>query len=119
MSHTETMIPELPPNTEDIDALDFYDKLLGNYEEQSSVHEKWHTHTNNPSVCWICDILMLSRKVLYLTEKYLSKSSLDNETSVSHVDVPELEIEEEMNDEGIVNVPEYDTVDDDEEVDSQ
>ncbi len=115
MSHTETMIPELPKNTEDIDALDFYDKLLGNYEDQSVIHEKWHTHANNPSVCWICDVLMLARKVLYLTEQYLSKSALDNETSVSHDDVLEQEIEsvEELNDEGQVNVPEYDTIDED------
>ncbi len=107
-------IPELPVSVTDMERLEFYDKILGNLEDQSTLHEKWHTHRSNPSVCWICDLISISRKILYITEQYITKSALDIGTSLSSDDDSELESEDEFlnkNDEPST-VPEYDTVED-------
>ncbi len=110
------MIPELPTSVKDMERLEFYDKLLGNLEDQSTLHEKWHTHRSNPSVCWICDLISLSRKILYTTEQFLSKSTLDSKTVLSSDDDSELEIDiENPTDSDIIkgyNEPEYDVNDD-------
>ncbi len=109
------MIPELPTSVKDMERLEFYDKLLGNLEDQSTLHEKWHTHRSNPSVCWICDLISLSRKILYTTEQFLSKSTLDNGTSLSSDEVSELESDIENPTDSEIeqgyNEPEYDTDD--------
>ncbi len=108
-------IPDLPHSVTDMERLEFYDKILGNLEDQSTLHEKWHTHRQNPSTCWICDLIAISRKVLYITEQYLSKSALDTRTGLSSEDDSELEIEtddiEDVTEESI-NEPEYDVVND-------
>ncbi len=108
------MIPDLPKSVSDMDRLKFYDTLLGNLEEQSMLHEKWHTHRANPAVCWICDLMSISRKVLYLTEQYITKSPLDLETELSSEGDSDSEIElESLNkDEETYNEPEYDLSDD-------
>ncbi len=100
-----------------MERLEFYDKILGNLEDQSTLHERWHTHRSNPSVCWICDLISISRKILYTTEQFITKSPLDIGTSLSSDDDSELEsedtsmnIDEEV--ESTYNEPEYDTVDD-------
>ncbi len=103
------MIPDLPPSVSDSDRLDFYATLAGNLADQSSVHVNWHTHRQNPSVCWICDTLILLSKVLDI-EKNNTKSSLDIRTEFSSEDDSDSEIENvnDLNhdDEG---VPEYET----------
>ncbi len=106
-------IPELPISVSDMERLEFYDKILGNLEDQSTLHEKWHTHRANPSVCWICDLIAISRKILYTTEQFLSKSTLDTGTKLSSDDDSELESESESlnRDEELGSIePEYDTV---------
>ncbi len=107
------MIPDLPPSVTDTERMDFYEKLLSNLEDQSTIHTNWHTHKQNPSVCWICDIPILARKVMYIADKYLPKSTLDIETELSSGIVSEPEIDDESlnRDEEVINEPEYDVVD--------
>ncbi len=98
------MIPELPASVSDKENLDFLSTLAGNLSDQSFIHVNWHTHRQNPSVCWICDMNTLISKILYYT-----KSSLDIETQLSSENVSEPEIELDDTDN---NEPEYDVVDD-------
>ncbi len=105
------MIPTLPSNVSDKDQLDFLSTLAGNLADQSSIHVNWHTHRQNPSVCWICDLNILVSRILFYT-----KSSLDIETELSSVDDSDSEIEKDnfnYNDEPI-GVPEYETLPEDE-----
>ncbi len=97
------MIPTLPSNVSDKDQLEFLSTLAGNLADQSSIHINWHTHRQNPSVCWICDLNVLVSKILFYT-----KSTLDIQTEHSSDNVSEPEIESDLNhdEEGI---PEYDT----------
>ncbi len=107
------MIPDLPPSVSDEERLDFYDKMLSNLEDQSTIHTNWHTHKQNPAVCWICDIPILARKVMYIADKNISKSPLDIETELSSESVSESEIDDESlnRDEEAYNEPEYDIID--------
>ncbi len=97
------MIPTLPSNVSDKDNLEFLSTLAGNLADQSSIHINWHTHRQNPSVCWICDMNILISKVLFYT-----KSSLDMETKLSSEDVSdsEIELENDLNHDE-EPVPEY------------
>ncbi len=101
------MIPTLPSSVSDQERLDFYATLAGNLSDQSSIHVNWHTHRQNPSVCWICDLNILLSKVLQIN----TKSSLDMVTELSSEDEsdPEIEDDTDLNhdDEG---VPEYETM---------
>ncbi len=102
------MIPDLPPSCTDSDRVTFYDTLLGNLQDQSSIHVNWHTHRQNPSTCWICDMYTLSSKVMLLCDKYITKSPLDTVTELSSEDDSDTEIENDL----IDNEPEYDVEDD-------
>jgi len=96
------MIPTLPPTISDVDRDEFYATLAGNLSDQSSIHVHWHTHRQNPSVCWICDMNTL------LSMAFNTKSSLDMVTEPSSEDESDSEIEDNINydDEG---VPEFET----------
>ncbi len=87
------MIPTLPSNVSDKDQLEFLSTLAGNLADQSSIHINWHTHRQNPSVCWICDLNVLVSKILFYT-----KSSLDmgTEHSSEYVSDSEIEYDEEQ-----------------------
>ncbi len=103
------MIPELPNSVTDIEKLEFYSNMLSNLEDQSTIHTNWHTHKQNPSVCWICDIPIIARKIAYLVEKNITKSALDMETELSSGSGSDSEIDDEslnFNDEE--RTPEYD-----------
>ncbi len=100
------MIPTLPSNVSDKDQLDFLSTLAGNLADQSSIHVNWHTHRQNPSVCWICDLNTLVSKILYYT-----KSSLDMVTELSSEDVSDSEIESESLNKDDENEPEYEVED--------
>ena len=108
------MIPSLPKGVSTIDSLAFYSDILSNLEDQSTIHTNWHTHKQNPAVCWICDIPIVARKIAYLVEQYITKSPLDIETELNQVEDSELEIEDESlnKDEEAYNEPEYEVVDD-------
>ncbi len=101
------MIPTLPSSVSDQERLDFYATLAGNLSDQSSIHVNWHTHRQNPSVCWICDLNILLSKILQIN----TKSSLDTVTELSSEDDSEPEIEHENFNTADENEPEYDTLD--------
>ncbi len=107
------MIPELPKGVTDVDRLAFYSDLLSNLEDQSTIHTNWHTHKQNPAVCWICDIPICARKIAYIVEQYITKSPLDMETVENSVEESDSEIDDESlnRDEELGDIePEYDTV---------
>ncbi len=107
------MIPELPPSVSDRERMDFYSTLAGNLSDQSSIHVNWHTHRQNPSICWICDLNILISKVLS-AKGFNTKSSLDMETESSSENDSDSEIESlNYNEE---RTPEYD-VDEENEAD--
>lgn len=91
------MIPELPETVTLEERLDFYNQLIARLTDQSSVHVHWFTHKGNPSVCWICDLVTLSMKILDDVDVFLSKSTVDKETSQVHEDESDSEIEEDLN----------------------
>ncbi len=110
------MIPELPESVTDLERLQFYSDVLSNLEDQSTIHTNWHTHKANPSVCWICDIPIVARKIAYIVEKNITKSPLDSETELSSEDDSDPEIEDEFlnkNEEETTNEPEYEVEDED------
>jgi len=111
------MIPELPKSVTQIDALAFYSDLLSNLEDQSTIHTNWHTHKQNPAVCWICDIPICARKIAYIVEQYITKSPLDMGTVESSDEDSEPEIDDESlnRDEEIEPsvVPEYEVEEED------
>ncbi len=86
------MIPTLPSSISDKEQIEFYSSIAGNLSDQSSIHVHWHTHRQNPSVCWICDMNILISKVLLLT-----KSSLDMVTESSSENDSDSEIETDLN----------------------
>ncbi len=102
------MIPDLPTSVSDSERLDFYSQLAGNLSDQSSIHVNWHTHRQNPSVCWICDLNILISKVLRI-ETDNTKSALDMGTELSSEDDSDSEIESDNYNEE--PEPEYDVVD--------
>ncbi len=111
------MIPSLPESVSQIDSLAFYSDILSNLEDQSTIHTNWHTHKQNPAVCWICDIPICARKIAYIVEQLITKSTLDIETELNQVEDSDLEIENESlnKDEEAYNEPEYEVVDGTEE----
>ncbi len=111
------MIPELPKSVTKIDALAFYSDLLSNLEDQSTIHTNWHTHKQNPAVCWICDIPICARKIAYIVEELITKSPVDMETVVNSDEESEPEIDNESlnRDEELEpsDVPEYEVEEED------
>jgi len=107
-----SMIPELPEGMVEEDVLDFYDKLSGNLTDQSTIHVHWWTHRQNPSVCWICDMVTLLSKILDITNKNITKSTVDIETYDRSENNSEPEIETSNYDDENHGVPEYDVEND-------
>jgi len=110
------MIPDLPKSVTKVDALVFYSDMLSKLEDQSTIHTNWHTHKQNPAVCWICDIPICARRIAYIVEELITKSTLDIETSKSS----EMESDPEIDDESLNYdeeqgsvVPEYETEEED------
>ncbi len=60
----------------------FYRQIVENLEMRSGHHEAWHTHKRDTSVCWICDLVEVSKICLQEMERYISKSALDIEDSL-------------------------------------
>ncbi len=104
------MIPTLPPSINESERNEFYATLAGNLSDQSTIHIHWHTHRQNPSVCWICDMNTL------LSMAFNTKSSLDMVTESSSDDESDSEIENEsFNKDEEEPVPEYETLPEEEE----
>ncbi len=106
------MIPDLPEGISEENRLDFYDKLSGNLTDQSTIHVHWWTHRQNPSVCWICDMVTLLSKILDLSTPINTKSTVDIETYESSEEDSDSEIEYPNKDEEIPStVPEFEIED--------
>ncbi len=71
------MIPYLPKDTSDLDIPPFYKQIVENLAIRGSHHEAWHTHKRDTSVCWICDLLEISKLLINEMERVISKSALD------------------------------------------
>jgi len=71
------MIPYLPTSTSDLEVPQFYKNIQENLVVRSAHHESWHTHKRDTSVCWICDLLELSKLLISEMERFISKSALD------------------------------------------
>ncbi len=106
------MIPDLPDGISDDKLLDFYAKLAGNLSDQSTIHIRWWTHRQNPSVCWICDVNILISKLLKVSDRYITKSTVDMETSSMSENDSESEIEDEFLNRNDEPEPEYEVADD-------
>mgnify|MGYP000034806820 CR=1 FL=1 len=113
------MIPDLPEGLTPRQQLDFYEKLLATNEGQGLQHINWHTHRQNPSLCWICDRHTLCLKMLSINEELISKSTVDSETSSVHDSEEDSEIENDSFDADDYNEPEYDVEDELQSEDSE
>ncbi len=92
------MIPYLPQDTSPLEMPKFYKQIVDNLEIRSGHHEAWHTHKRDTSVCWICDLVEVSKIILREMEMLISKSALDIEDSLidqefSSEDAPNLDEE--------------------------
>ncbi len=76
------MIPYLPEGTSALEIPKFYRQIVDNLEIRSGHHEAWHTHKRDTSVCWICDLVEVSKIILREMEMFISKSALDIEDSM-------------------------------------
>ncbi len=76
------MLPILPTDVSQLDVVKFYQQIVENLEMRSGHHEAWHTHKRDSSVCWICDLVEVSKIILREMERYISKSALDIEDSL-------------------------------------
>ncbi len=76
------MIPYLPQDTNPLEVPKFYRQIAENLEIRSGHHEAWHSHKRDPSVCWMCDLVELSKICISEMERYISKSALDIETEL-------------------------------------
>ncbi len=75
------MIPYLPQDTNELEIPIFYKHVVDNLEIRSGHHEAWHTHKRDTSVCWICDLVEVSKILVREMERYISKSALDIDDS--------------------------------------
>ncbi len=75
------MIPYLPQDTNELELPIFYKQIVDNLEIRSGHHEAWHTHKRDTSVCWICDLVEVSKILIREMERYISKSALDIDDS--------------------------------------
>ncbi len=92
------MIPNLPLETNPLEVPKFYRQIMENLEMRGSHHESWHTHKRDPSVCWICDLVELTKLCVGEMERLISKSSLD-------IDEQFLSSESSSEDENVFNRP--------------
>ncbi len=107
------MIPDLPLGNTVDQQIDFYEKLLDTNEGQGQIHIHWHTHRNDPSLCWICDRATLAHKCINIAIEATinTKSSPDIETSLVHDSDLESEIDDESLNRDDEPVPEYEVED--------
>ncbi len=76
------MIPYLPNDVNPLEIPKFYRQIAENLEQRGGHHEAWHSHKRDPSVCWMCDLIELSKLVIQEMERFISKSALDIETEL-------------------------------------
>ncbi len=71
------MIPNLPLDISPLEVPKFYKQIVENLEMRGGHHEAWHTHKRDTSVCWICDLVEVSKLLVNEMERFISKSALD------------------------------------------
>ncbi len=71
------MIPMIPLDTNPLEIPKFYRQIVENLEMRGGHHEAWHTHKRDTSVCWICDLIEVSKLLTSEMERLISKSALD------------------------------------------
>ncbi len=71
------MIPALPLDTSPLEIPKFYRQIVENLEMRGGHHEAWHIHKRDTSVCWICDLIEVSKLLVNEMERFISKSALD------------------------------------------
>ncbi len=76
------MIPLLPLDTNPMDIPKFYKQIVDNLSMRGGHHEIWHSHKRDPSVCWMCDEIEVSKLLISELERFISKSALDIEDSM-------------------------------------
>ncbi len=81
------MIPYLPEGTSELEIPKFYESIVSNLEIRSGHHEAWHTHKRDTSVCWICDLVEVSKLLVREIERYISKSALDIDDSFKDLEL--------------------------------
>ncbi len=81
------MIPYLPEGTSELEIPKFYDSIVSNLEIRSGHHEAWHTHKRDTSVCWICDLVEVSKLLVREIERLISKSALDIDDSFKDLEL--------------------------------
>ncbi len=86
------MIPMLPQETNPMDVPVFYKQIVDNLEMRGGHHEAWHSHKRDPSVCWMCDLIEVSKICIQEMERFISKSALDIETELIDQDVSPEEV---------------------------
>jgi len=67
----------LPLDTNPLEVPKFYRQIVDNLEMRGGHHEAWHTHKRDTSVCWICDLVEVSKLLVNEMERFISKSALD------------------------------------------
>ncbi len=67
----------LPLDTSPLEVPKFYRQIVDNLEMRGGHHEAWHTHKRDTSVCWICDLIEVSKLLVNEMERFISKSALD------------------------------------------
>ncbi len=72
----------LPQETNPLEVPKFYRQIIDNLEMRGGHHEAWHSHKRDPSVCWMCDLIEVSKLVVQEMERFISKSALDIETEL-------------------------------------
>ncbi len=96
------MIPYLPEGTPDRSVPAFYTQILENLTMRCGHHETWHTHKKDPSVCWVCDLLELTKISVREMEMLISKSALDSmNEDLGNRDLAEESVNYNTSDEGV------------------
>ncbi len=67
----------IPLDTNPLEIPKFYRQIVENLEMRGGHHEAWHTHKRDTSVCWICDLIEVSKLLTSEMERLISKSALD------------------------------------------
>ncbi len=82
----------IPQDSNPMDIPVFYKQIVDNLEMRGGHHEAWHSHKRDPSVCWMCDLIEVSKIVIGEMERFISKSALDIETELIDQEVKSEEV---------------------------
>ncbi len=91
------MIPTLPLDTSPLEIPKFYRQIVDNLEMRGGHHEAWHTHKRDSSVCWICDLIEVSKLLTSEMERLISKSALDLDDQLLEQEFNSEDDEESLN----------------------